>query len=378
MKQIRLVSIRSLMRAAFLASCVLVMCLPLGAEAYKLKIKDTAKNREYQPKARYFTLDFSSRYLVALFSENVHEEITNRTFGCTGPEHDNNCGSQDATTRFSGEAVIAGVRWNDNPSFGFDSTKSKSSACRNATQTVQAPSNNLQCWLLLFHDAKTKARNRVYTSGDALMQRSHFGDMQFLHSMASGLGEKAKLTKRNILNWAEFTFRVSRGELQLGSRIWETGAPDLREVFHSGSDKMATVQTVLTWGREEYRGKEKLRDFALGSLLHMVQDSFAEGHVRRGQEDGTACPGTAHLKPGKVLEFHTYVGQNTDNHANFDSRSAFKAHLAVKPNVVDVGKVIVAIVRSPATTWNDLRAYLDCVYDLDNPEGYPTVGDKFE
>ena len=41
--------------------------------------------------------------------------------------------------------------------------------------------------------------------------RSHFGDLQFFHGMASSDAEAPATTKANMLNWARFLIKVAKG-----------------------------------------------------------------------------------------------------------------------------------------------------------------------
>lgn len=45
----------------------------------------------------------------------------------------------------------------------------------------------------------------------ATLCTAHFGDLQFVHSMTLKDGEAAEVTQKNILMWAEFTWRVGLG-----------------------------------------------------------------------------------------------------------------------------------------------------------------------
>jgi len=81
--------------------------------------------------------------------------------------------------------LIAGVRWNDNPR--FELTESTGGAQKNCVGNSVYLPDNAVCWAKLFYDANKGARKgEIYdgNSGHALLYRVHFGDMQFLHSMA--------------------------------------------------------------------------------------------------------------------------------------------------------------------------------------------------
>ena len=45
---------------------------------------------------------------------------------------------------------------------------------------------------------------------DTMTARSHFGDLQFFHGMASSDAEAPSTTKANMLNWARFLVKVAK------------------------------------------------------------------------------------------------------------------------------------------------------------------------
>ena len=153
--------------------------------------------------------DEVAEYLVNHFRTPVHEWITHMIYGCDiGFEY---CSNPALPQKRASDAVIAGVRWNDNPPFQLnEATKKRQESCRD--QTIHLP-NGAECWAILFYDAYdgmksaekrakkfakrgAKVDQIIYTgnSGHALLYRVNFGDMQFLHSMASIDGEPARET----------------------------------------------------------------------------------------------------------------------------------------------------------------------------------------
>ncbi|RVD86211.1 uncharacterized protein DFL_004499 [Arthrobotrys flagrans] len=74
-----------------------------------------------------------------------------------------------------------------------------------------------------------------------------------------------------------------------------------------------TVEYLLTRGTP-YRDVN-IRHRALGSLLHVIQDSYAKGHTRRS---GVSNEG-GYLHLGPIKTFHCYHGQNEHAHTEFDT-----------------------------------------------------------
>jgi hypothetical protein len=151
--------------------------------------------------------------------------------------------------------------------------------------------------------------------------RSHFGDMQFLHAMAVRGGEPARDTREKALRWAEFAYRVARGEIDgrenvfalRGSRAMDPGTAEwLSALFRAPEKKLWRVQDVFLPKAGE------LRLVAFGTFLHLVEDSYSASHVERiasrYQPNGCASYDAADA----IVEFHTYVGQDTEKHALCD------------------------------------------------------------
>ena len=132
---------------------------------------------------------------------------------------------------------------------------------------------------------------------DTMTARSHFGDLQFFHGMASSDAEAPATTKAHMLNWARFLVKVAKGASppSRSSRTCPRSAP----VPQAGD---RTVKELFGWGKGEF---VKIRQRAVGALFHMIQDSYAQGHVERN-------------KKGEISEFHAYGGQDEHKHAEYD------------------------------------------------------------
>lgn len=305
------------------------------------------------------------------FSESVHEEITNRIFGCTGDF--DVCGNPDVG--YASAYVLAGIRWNDDPPFRLEAGEGNGTSCK-VEETIRFTTQP-KCWYELFEDAKRKAGEGKLLDANSrisLLGRSHFGDLQFLHAMAAADGEKASATKEKIMMWSEFIWRVTTGEYGLATKLSDSKIDGMSNFF----GKTAwTVQDLFALGNPPLR--PRIKEVAFGSLLHMMQDSFAKGHVSRAEAiSGLKCEGAKeHAAPGKIREFHAYNHQNSDEHARHDSRNAFSAHWSTeKPGIIDVGQVIIEYYNQK-TTWEQVRPYLDCVFAPENPNALSSAGTGF-
>jgi hypothetical protein len=268
-------------------------------------------------------------------------------------------------------AVIFGVQWNDNPPFKLDSTQDDN--CE-VNQPIRLPDRQPNCWRILFGDAAKRAAKGEYfrqSNGMALLYRTHFGDLQFEHSMASWNGEEMEDTLRNIMTWAEFTYLVSIGQIAPSTKLYDIKVPGFSRLLgHYWGD----VTTLFTFGAGAY--SSSVPDVAFGSLLHMVQDSFSRSHVTREAPSGACGNELSSPNAGQVLEFHAYGTQDSNKHAAQDSRDLMLAGLKENPrgNVVQVGRYLKSL-RDGGEDWLVVRDYLlSCVYfvaddDLQNPAG---------
>ena len=118
--------------------------------------------------------------------------------------------------------------------------------------------------------------------------------------------------------WAEFAWRVAEGKYKLETTLKSVEIPMWQDHFANGQN----VQDLLTLGRPWLR--PHIGEVAFGSLLHVVQDSFAKGHVtRREPVAGTRCAAGIAPAFGAILEFHSYANQDHQRHKDADSVEAW-------------------------------------------------------
>lgn len=304
------------------------------------------------------------------FSDPVHEALTQRIFGCDGDWAD----CRDPDLEHAGPYVMAGVRWNDDPVFQLQPGEGRGLSCR-AGETVSFITQ-MRCWVGLFKDAVKRAADdpEYFTdpkNGNYLL-RSHFGDLQFLHAMATRDGEPAAETKQKIMMWAEFVWGIQEGKYRLATRLKEIDLPGWLDTFQNGH----TVQDLFTLGRPWLR--PHLKEVAFGSLLHLIEDSFADGHVdRREPIFGLSCM-DGRKAYGAIREFHSYARQDHDAHKAADSNERAQDHLSLaEPDVVDAGETLREL-RDADATWNQVREFLDtCVLSIDEDSASASAGDRF-
>jgi hypothetical protein len=318
--------------------------------------------------------DRAGSSIASIMSAPVHERIAHLIYGCNGDK--DICSNPEIGTHSAPAVVIAGVEWNDNPPFLLTSASIKE--CNDAInneQVVQLPKQYL-CWALLLKDAGKKARTGVsydFASGSALILRVHYGDLQFVHAMASKDGEAPEVTRKNVLMWAEFTWKVATEDYVLGTRLVKT-VPGMETLFSSGW----SVQQLFTLGDPTYR--HQIKDVAFGSLLHLVSDSFVLGHTQRVESTGDICKDKLNnfYEPGCIKNFHSYGNQDHSKHKEADSQDAFDLHLAtVGPNIVEVGQNLLDLYRH-GTKWEDVKPYMECIFSLDRDVTASSSGNRFK
>lgn len=307
-----------------------------------------------------------ARLSVSAFTEPVHEEITNRIYGCNGDI----CGGSVATS--APVPVLAGVRWNDDPPFRMSPQQARGMSCK-TRETIRFETQP-SCWVGLFLDAnKGAAAGKAYGPGDAMLYRSHFGDLQYLHAMASRNGETAAQTKTRLMGWFEFTWRAARGEYDLETRLKSIENPTIQEAYGRGEWRLLDLYTQGASGGL----RNHVSDVAFGSLLHTLQDSYAEGHVEREVGSGLrqcSARGMSVAAPGNILEFHAYNQQDHGKHADADSRDAFMRRFQDAGDVVEVGRLLVKA-RAQNASWEDVAPFFDCVFTLQRPNAPAGPGD---
>lgn len=354
--------------------CLTVLGLATPAvQAFKLTPEGSFIERKLANRTQGYWEKFLSDAAlrgVHIVGESVHEEITNRILGCEGDA--DVCGAPDYEPKNA--YVLAGVRWNDDPPFRFEKNQGNFGGCEpgSTIRLVTFP----RCWANVFKDGENRADQGIADTAPLLV-RSHFGDLQFLHAMANRDGENAVDVRNRILVWAEFTWRVALGEFSLATRVRDVPVAGMVDFFNN---KGWSIQDLFALGNPHVRKPENMSELAFGSLLHVVEDSFADGHVERSMPAGNErCPesASAYAVPGRIREFRSYVHQDSARHGEGDARSAFSANWSgARPNVVDVGRVLNDYFARRAP-WDEVRHYVQCVFALE-PDALPSsAGERY-
>jgi hypothetical protein len=282
-------------------------------------------------------------------ADAVHEELTLRARACAmatpaGPPEALRCPTSEAAPPgnphgHKHDSLVRGVWWNDDPNqllFAFH--EAKWLAWMKDGETIAKNGHNLR-------GVKTKITKDYYMN-----YRSHYGDLQFLHAMASADDVDPKTTQQNILTWAEFAYSVAIGkfdpELPLG-RVESSG---FNQFFRH---RPGWSVSYLFGPRYVLKDRDHIPQMALGSLLHVVQDSYSEAHAKRVFLESPKC------KSGRVLRFNSYVNQAVNRHRATDIHSAWSAQsFGDAQGPVEVSAAIFKLVQSRAQ-WPAVRDYLE-------------------
>ncbi|HUQ27647.1 MAG TPA: hypothetical protein VM051_03595 [Usitatibacter sp.] len=305
---------------ALLAAC--------DAAAFKLQAIGTARDDTILGAAGRQANGF-----LSLFTSDVHERITRQAYEKAGVNLPDD--------------VLAGVRWNDNPP-----------AIRLGPLVGGCDS---RCWASMLRVDRMALEILSRRDKSVAPLRSHFGDMQFLHAMASKAGEPARDTREKSLRWSEFAYRIARGEigpranvfeLKDSAGILEAATRDwISDLFRGPGKQLWTVQDIFLPKSGD------LRRVAFGTFLHLVEDSYSAAHVLRASPrlQSNGCFSYDALDP--IIEFHTYLGQDTEKHALCDDAPDWLA----TPRAGSPVDVLAELVRAFDTgrDWPFVKAILE-------------------
>jgi hypothetical protein len=225
----------------------------------------------------------------------VHERLTRETVR-----------RADSKNRLSAsdiEDVVAGVRWNDDPLDEVHATWRTRHLIEAAPFAVELERTG--------HEQRV---GRMIGELESLPARSHYGDFQFLHAM-NGTGLKPPrsntVTRAKIFEWCHFAWDVACGQQDVGAPLDRASSEIVRSI--SKRYPNATIGRLFHVGGHAGDGADedkelsvrRARHTALGSILHIIQDSYAMGHVKR---EGT----------GRVVEFLNYGDQDPEEHERMD------------------------------------------------------------
>lgn len=215
----------------------------------------------------------------------VHENLTIAaviTSGLNDGSWNNKTLTSISNSQFE---IIRGAFWNDDPNCLL---------FNNSPDTNRSYGVGVQ-W---YWEFKTGAKT-------TLTQRSHFGDLQFIHAMGSVVGEKPQDTKTKLVRWLRVMYNLFAGNgIGPDTLVKNT---ELSAHFNNSTGHGNTTFKALLMGTTGAYRQPNIQLRAIGSCCHVIEDSFAKGHCRR-DNNGT----------GLIQNFHCYNGQNSSAHGAAD------------------------------------------------------------
>lgn len=301
--------------------------------------------------------------------DSVHEDITHAALRCA--EDARNAGRDPAgaepvcpdtmvaerrrgTPGNWGNGVIRGIWWNDDPNQLF--------------YVVGYPT-----WYAWMEDAESIARTGRNLRGQQrrinatykMQYRSHFGDLQFLHAQANADHEAPAITQARILAWMEFAYGVAIERIPPERTLGEIEQPLIRASF----ENQAGWTVNHLFAPKYILRSEPFRDLPLGSMLHVVQDSFAAGHNRRAYDSAGGCAN------GRVIQFTSYIHQNSERHGEADTRAALLDGIANRynrlHNPVEASARLIMFVHAKADWATQVEPYLKNLFCI-GPDAEPS------
>lgn len=242
--------------------------------------------------------------------------------------------------------LIEHVRWPDDPTRLLEGEKSVSDLEKPTKDTASEG----------FSSCHSRAKEGEYSiAADGLLCNSHYGRLQFLHSMAEKNGELSSTTRSRMDEWIEFAYLVATSKIKVSNNycaFWKDNEvfPKLSKIMYESSLKdnklcedreiwrnfLPFVKTYPAWSVgtifnleckgilfsdlcNAYNSDEKvIRLIALGSIIHMIQDSYSNSHTDRGSKKPEAKVICKSIK-----SFNGYSNQDPVTHAISDKWPSF-------------------------------------------------------
>ena len=365
--------VKTRLRSYAATTLMTVALLPSIAQAFQVLPRISDVDRKLSSLGGNQFIDGIGQWLVGnalpMIKSPVHEAITLNALDCVVQAGlEKQCLTTEAVR--ANQVLLYGARWPDDPPFALNRASPPRIADCNPKVTLRSTAQP-KCWKGLFSDADKTAKQRMsskpdepaFGPGDYLLYRSHFGDLQFFHSMASYDGETATETRQRMRMWAQFLWGVATKEIPTDRFIRTLGVDQLEHYFPGDM----TATNLFATGIVEVR--KDLDKVAMGALLHMLQDSFSQAHAGRNAESGAMCEAIPRFaQPGRISQFYSYAGQVGSLHDHEDTFTALGLQtLQVNPSVVDASRAFLALWKENAP-WSEAEKYFDCVFALEAPD----------
>jgi hypothetical protein len=242
---------------------------------------------------------------------------------------------------------------------------------------------------------------------------AHYGPFQFLHAMSGKEGVSAKETKEKIMAWSNYLARIIENDKQpdgihfidqpycnywskqlsennpIAAHMMPNGVQSFPCVVDEGPDW--TVASMFGFycknkiiNCDVDRTHENVKRKAIGALLHMIQDSYSQGHSLRGD----CCDGKSKLELAKyqceaISQFNSYAKQNKKRHGYADGEPFAGDSCSDTSEVHDpilAGAIVLwNIKNNNKTLISSITEYLDrYIFKLKDPAALSSAGSGFE
>ncbi|MDN2710094.1 hypothetical protein O0880_11765 [Janthinobacterium sp. SUN118] len=212
-------------------------------------------------------------------------------------------------------AIIFGTWWNDDP------------LMLTLGQGADFSTGGYKVWSAFQPQRATYAGAQRNCGVDAdihLARASHLGKLQHLHFMTTDAttddaarSQRVEQTVQSALTWMAFAYQVATGELRPDQALTaekqaELSLPSIA-LNHCVRPENVKIRTLFArQGQPTEERNRRTPDIALGSMLHILQDSFSPAH---------ACRVSRELNgKGQALlhDVANYALQDKDAHAALD------------------------------------------------------------
>lgn len=269
---------------------------------------------------------------------------------------------------FSLLPLVNSVRWPDDPTRQI--YQSSSTAAKFAVTVKSVCSSRME---------KDRMEGEgIILAADGVLCASHYGSLQFLHAMAQKNGQEYNVTKQKMIDWAKFAFDFSKQNIDQNLKFCDFWESDVAKNEYPSIIDAMQVQSLRnrgwcskrevswqykithprTWAVWTHLGSllsdwasprdywdawylstlfsfhcdgkiyssicdivddpKEVNNAALGSIIHMMQDSYSASHTNRGvnvAEPRILC--------NVVDGFYSYSNQDSDLHTLSDKWPSF-------------------------------------------------------
>lgn len=268
---------------------------------------------------------------LSSYGQPIHENIT--ALALENSKIFANLSPSDQTAAF--QHVLEGVRFNDDPEGFFLDSDGMAGRLSSVLQFIS---------------------NFLDPDDDELFEptkASHFGSFQYLHSMGIA-GQSRDEIKRAIERYMYHCWRMVSEpnslenlkmlyEIMVNEEPKSAAMPSKGSTFDVTQENLKALVSVFPRSVLFFHSKNQteFQNRALGSMIHLIQDSFAKGHtVREGWDSENS---------GKVRYFQDYSAQSSKRHKAFDSLSHKEEHFLSIPGsttAYDRTKALLVLIKN--------------------------------